>query len=194
MVAQSSTAPLRSMQLQGKTFVVDPGHGGKDPGAGEFGFSRIPEKVLVLDIANKVAQKLQSKGATVYMTRSEDIFIPLDDRAAMATQTNADALISIHVDAHESISISGATFYIARNASKTSQSMARNLQSTFIDAGIATRGIRRKNFRVLAAHSRPSILIECGYITHQNEARQLNSAEYRSILASLISRAITKSF
>lgn len=81
-----------------KTVVIDPGHGGKDPGA--IGVSGIKEKNVVLSIALKLKEILKKNdGITVYLTREKDVFIPLQDRTKFANQKKADLFISIHADA-----------------------------------------------------------------------------------------------
>ena len=70
--------------LRGRIIVVDAGHGGRDPGCGEVGYSRLPEKTLVLAIAKDIETQLKACGAKVIMTRTADYFVPLDDRAEIA--------------------------------------------------------------------------------------------------------------
>ncbi len=80
-----------------KTVVIDPGHGGKDPGAiGKYGTR---EKDVVLDISKRLKRHLEQKGLKVYLTRDKDIFIPLYKRAKIAERKNADLFISVHANA-----------------------------------------------------------------------------------------------
>lgn len=80
-----------------KVVVIDPGHGGKDPGA--IGYKKYREKEIVFGIAKKMADRLRSRGYTVYMTRSKDTFIKLRNRTHFANQKRADLFISIHANA-----------------------------------------------------------------------------------------------
>ncbi len=80
-----------------KTIVIDPGHGGKDPGA--IGYKRHQEKRAVLEIAKKLATILKKKGYRVYLTRARDIFIKLRERTHFANRKRADLFISIHANA-----------------------------------------------------------------------------------------------
>lgn len=179
--------------LVGKVIIVDPGHGGRDPGAGQAGFSTVPEKTINLSIASTVASALRAKGANVIMTRSRDVFVELEDRAAIADRNKADLLVSIHADSHHDSKISGPTLYVARNASYTSRKVANSIHSTFKNSSIASRGVRKADFKVLANHKRPAVLVECGYLTNGYEARNLNSNWYRNKIAGCIAEAITKS-
>jgi len=106
-----------TLPLVGKIIVVDPGHGGKDPGAsGVFG---IKEKNLVLKIAKILARRLQAEGATVLMTRNTDRFITLQKRAEFANRHHADAFISIHANASPNRMLSGIeTFFLTTKADR----------------------------------------------------------------------------
>ena len=181
-----------STNLRGKTIVVDAGHGGTDPGAGEVGYSPVSEKHIVLDIAVKLAKKLRSKGANVIMTRKDDTFVELDMRAAIAQRNNTDLLVSIHADSFPKSSRQGTTLYIAPNASYKSSKAARSIVNSFNNAGIKSLGIESKyNFRVLVKHSRPAVLVECGFLTNRQDAKNLNSPWYRSKIADVIASGIT---
>jgi len=182
-----------STNLRGKTIVVDAGHGGNDPGAGEVGYSPVAEKHIVLDIALKLAKKLRSQGAKVIMTRKDDTFVELDMRAAIAQQNNTDLMVSVHADSFPKSSRQGTTLYIAPNASYKSSKVARSIINSFNKADIKSLGINTdRNFRVLVKHSRPAVLIECGYLTNSRDAKNLNSAWYRSKIADVIASGIAK--
>lgn len=91
--------PSNTLQFESlKTVVIDPGHGGKDPGA--IGVGGVKEKDVVLSIALKLREMLKkANGITVYLTREKDVFIPLQDRTKFANDKKADLFISIHADA-----------------------------------------------------------------------------------------------
>lgn len=80
-----------------KTIVIDPGHGGKDPGAVSRYGTR--EKNIVLDIAKRLKRRFENKGIKVYLTRQKDVFIPLKRRANFANKYGADLFISLHANA-----------------------------------------------------------------------------------------------
>lgn len=174
--------------LTGKRVVIDAGHGGKDPGT--KGVSRLPEKTIVLSIANEVARLLQQRRAAVISTRTTDTFLELDTRAAIAQRNNAHLFVAIHADSAARRSASGSTLYIAREASSQSFSAARSIQRALTSAGIECRGIHRANYRVLVAHSRPAVLVECGFLTNSGDATKLNTQQYRSKVAAAIARGV----
>lgn len=180
--------PAPSGNIQGMRIVVDPGHGGKDPGA--QGVSRLPEKTIVLAISNELARRLRERGAIVTMTRSTDTYLTLDQRAAIAERARADLFVSIHADSASRAGASGTGLYIARNASASSQGAATRIQAAFRRAGIPCRGIQRAGFRVLVGHSRPAVLIECGFLTNSGDAQRLNSPSYQATLAEVIAEGI----
>lgn len=92
-----------------RTIVIDPGHGGKDPGAIAFGMQ---EKDIVLKTAQRLAAHLRNKlGATVILTREGDTFLPLEERTAIANTNSADLFISLHINAHPSPNIRGFETY-----------------------------------------------------------------------------------
>ncbi|AQQ71912.1 N-acetylmuramoyl-L-alanine amidase LytC precursor [Limihaloglobus sulfuriphilus] len=182
--------PPASRGLQGKTIVIDPGHGGKDPGAGSVGFSPKCEKELNIAIAQKLASELKSKGARVIMTRNNDVFLELDDRASFADRYGADLLVSIHCDAHNRSDVDGATVYIARNPRTKSRQVAESIRKSLESSGIYTRGVRNADFRVLVKHSKPSVLIESGYLTNKTDAGRLNNNWYQGKLAKALAQGI----
>ncbi len=185
--------PRRPAQsIRGKTLVIDAGHGGKDPGA--QGLSRLPEKTINLGVARRLARLLRDRGARVIMTRDDDRFIELDDRAATADRTRADLFVSIHADASSKAWVKGATIYIASNALEGSEKAAYRVVSALESAGVSCRGVRRARFRVLVGHSRPSMLIECGFLTNRTEAKLLNTAAHQEWLAEAIAEGIERYF
>jgi N-acetylmuramoyl-L-alanine amidase len=103
-----------------RKIVIDPGHGGKDPGASAFG---LKEKYIVLNIAKKLAPILEEKtAAKVILTRNKDVFISLEERTAIANTNEADLFISLHINAHPSPKVHGLeTYYL--NLSTNAEAM-----------------------------------------------------------------------
>ncbi|HLA51622.1 MAG TPA: N-acetylmuramoyl-L-alanine amidase [Thermodesulfobacteriota bacterium] len=99
----------QQLGLKIKRIVIDAGHGGKDPGA--IGKGGLKEKDIVLKIASGLRESLASLGAEIIMTRSDDTFIPLEERAAIANTKEADLFISIHVNASHNRKASGVETY-----------------------------------------------------------------------------------
>ena len=102
----------REFGLTAKTIVIDPGHGGKDPGA--LGRGTLKEKYIVLSISEKLREVLTRKGYTVLMTRDTNRFIPLKERTAFAIHRKADLFLSIHANGSESPKAKGIeTYYLS---------------------------------------------------------------------------------
>ena len=114
----------REFGLTAKTIVIDPGHGGKDPGA--LGRGSLQERAIVLSISEKLREVLTRKGYTVLMTRDTNRFIPLKQRTAFATQHKADLFLSIHANGSESPKAKGIeTYYLSvTSTDKASEDIA----------------------------------------------------------------------
>ena len=113
-VAASPPAPTRKHRVR---VMIDPGHGGKDPGA--IGPTGLKEKDVVLAIGRKIREKLSRSGEfDVRMTRDEDVFIPLEERTAMANKGRADIFVSLHINASRNRKAEGfSTYVLSRGAS-----------------------------------------------------------------------------
>ncbi len=112
-----------------KKIVIDPGHGGHDPGA--IGPNGIMEKNITLKIGTMLADKLRAMGFHVIMTRDKDVFIPLEERTAIANMSNADIFISIHANASLSRRAKGiTTYYLSTTHDRASMLVAARENAT----------------------------------------------------------------
>jgi N-acetylmuramoyl-L-alanine amidase len=100
---------VKQLSLKVTKIVIDPGHGGKDPGA--IGPHGEREKDITLAVGKKLAKRLKEEGFEVFLTREDDTFIPLEERTAFANRKKADLFISIHVNAHNNTSMDGVETY-----------------------------------------------------------------------------------
>lgn len=181
-----------SRTLAGLRVLIDPGHGGKDPGA--LG-DPLNEKAVNLLVARRLKRELQARGARVSMTRQDDRFIELDARARMAERMRVDYFVSIHADAAPNNSQArGPTIFIARGASRTSRNVATAIDRELRSAGFPSRGVRERGFRVLVGHSRPAALVECGFLTNRAEAKLLSTPRYQAEISVAIARGIEAHF
>lgn len=109
-VSRQITSAERQARLDIETIVLDPGHGGKDPGA--IGRDGLTEKEVVLDVALRLRDLLRERlGKQVMMTRDKDEFIELDDRAKFANGHKADLFVSIHINSHPKRATRGVEMY-----------------------------------------------------------------------------------
>lgn len=131
---------VKQLGLKVKTIVIDPGHGGKDPGAmSKFG---LYEKDIVLDIARRLKNLLSAKGIyNVYMTRDSDIFIPLEDRTEFANKNGADLFISIHINSSPNSDARGIETYYLSLASDDEAKMTAALENASSEKGVKELGI-----------------------------------------------------
>ena len=113
----AAASPLPSARKHRVRVMIDPGHGGKDPGA--VGPTGLKEKDVVLAIGRKIREKLSRSGEfDVRMTRDEDVFIPLEERTAMANKGRADLFVSLHINASPNRKAEGySTYVLSRGAS-----------------------------------------------------------------------------
>lgn len=179
--------------LRGRTIVVDPGHGGYDPGAVGRSFN-LTEKSVNLDTSLRLARLLESTGARVILTRSTDVFITLGQRAAMANNTRADLYISIHANAHPNPAIGGTeTYYDTAYRPGDSRRLAVLVQQE-LAAGLGLRniGVKTANFHVIRNTTMPSILVELAFLSNTREESLLNQASFRQRGAEAILRGITR--
>jgi N-acetylmuramoyl-L-alanine amidase len=167
-----------------QTVVIDPGHGGHDSGTRSRG--GIQEKTLALDVALRLDEKLRGAGFRTVMTRHDDRFIPLDQRAQISNAEKNAIFVSIHFNDTRKRGIRGVEIYFH---SATATDLAGQIESS-VSALTNARGIHRANFRVLRLARYPAVLVECGYLSNSREASRANSPAYRELLAAHIADAL----
>jgi N-acetylmuramoyl-L-alanine amidase len=174
------------------TVVIDPGHGGKDPGTTSvLGFY---EKSVNLSVANKVARLLEQRGLRVKMTRTDDYSVELEDRVAIANNLNADLFVSIHSDSFPKSSRRGYTIYIARSASSSSRQAANAIARSMSGTGLNSFGVQTAGYHVLTGTRGPAVLVEMGYLSNRSEAALLRSGSFQDRLAQAVADGISDYF
>jgi N-acetylmuramoyl-L-alanine amidase len=182
---------LRPGRLSG-TVVIDAGHGGKDPGARSIlGFY---EKGINLSVALDVARLLEQRGLRVKMTRTDDYFVELEDRAAIANNLDADLFVSIHSDSFPKSTRRGYTVYIANSASSSSRRAANAIARSMSGTGLNSFGIQTANYHVLTGTRCPAVLVEMGYLSNRSEASLLRSGSFQDRLARAVADGISDYF
>ncbi|QWS49390.1 N-acetylmuramoyl-L-alanine amidase [Bacillus sp. JNUCC-24] len=166
-----------------KKIMIDPGHGGHDPGAAANG---LKEKDLVLTIAKKTKTILEKVyGATVKLTRSTDVYIDLSERARLANNWGADYFVSIHINA------AGGTGFESFRYDKLSASSSTGKQQKTvhdfiynkIKAKTSDRGKKSKNLAVLRETKMPALLTENLFIDRKEDAALLKQESFLDLLA-----------
>ena len=173
--------------------VLDAGHGGSDSGATSSG---VKEKDLTLQYAKKVKNELESRGAKVYMTRSDDTYVSLTDRTQKAKDKDCNLFISLHIN---SGGASGTEVYYSVNSKYAKKKLASKLAENISEAlGINNRGAKTRTgsngdyysvIRTSAAHGIPGLIVEHGFIDNstdrnalQNRMDEAASEEARTIV------------
>ncbi len=166
--------------------VIDPGHGGTDPGA--VGIGGLQEKDIIMPISQRVAEILERQGVQAVLTRTGDYDLDLPPRVQLAQRVNAAAFVSIHANAVANRpNVSGVeTYHFDRGLG-----LAQSIQNSIVQSiDVTDRGVRRARFYVLRSSSMPSVLVEVGFVTGTQDAQRLATAEYRNQMAEAIARGI----
>lgn len=224
--------------------LIDPGHGGIDPGA--VGVNSLLEKAVVLDVAKRIERRLTATGKfRVALTRDRDVFLSLDQRVKMLSDLGADLFVSLHADSLESKSVAshvrGATVYTLseRASDEQARRMAEKENSSDQAAGIDSGAMQVDNeevrnilfdlmkretsnfstdfsnllvsrlkqsvsvsrepqraaaFRVLKQNQAPSVLVELGYLSNDDDAKLMRQSEWQGKVAQSIVAAIDAFF
>ena len=190
-LAACSTTPKATSRNTSKTFntvVVDAGHGGKDSGA--YRRSGPAEKIATLDVAHRLERKLRESQLKTVMTRSSDIFIPLDERVAIENRQKKAIFVSIHFNDSRRRGIHGFETYYH---SATARELAERIQLKLMTIPHSTnRGVHTANFRVLRLATYPAVLVECGFLSNRREGGQARDTEYLELLADRIAEAVVE--
>ncbi len=191
--------------------MLDPGHGGEDGGAVATDRSVI-EKEFTLDLARRTSMLLDEQGFTVDCTRTDDRFLSLEERAALAESWRAEVFVSLHANFARNRQASGRETYVlpavggpataagSRIAHCAARGNSCDALNTLLGFAIhrqlpgrlqaADRGLRRARYQVLRQAPCPAALIECGFLSNARDARLLASSWYRDRLARAIADGI----
>lgn len=178
------------------TILVDPGHGGKDPGHLPVNNSGLQEKVLALAISKKVANYLEHNlgNVEVDFTREDDSYPSLDERVDMANSGKYDFMLSIHINGNPKTEVHGTETLIHNYDAKDSFKWAKLIENQFKKrAGRHSRGVKTSadlghSLQILKFTKIPTVIVECGFITNNTEASYLSSVYGQEIIASAVFR------
>ncbi len=146
---------------------LDPGHGGEDPGCS---YDDNVEATQVLELALAVRDAMEEAGITVVMTREDDTYVGLEERAAIANAANADYFISFHRNTYEGGQVNGVEVHYAPNSSDETIYFAEMTESKLVEAGISRdRGTYETNLAVCRLSEMPAILVEMGYVIDEED-------------------------
>jgi len=191
--------------------VLDPGHGGQDSGAM---CGTVLEKDLALDVALRAAALLRAAGLSTVLTRDDDRYVSLAERASLGNREDNSLFVSIHFNDGARPTISGVETYYALQQSASpglfswlpflrrvdsgpvtaqSESLAGLIQAALVERTQAVnRGTKPEQFYVIANVRHPAALVEGGFLTNKADVTKLATAEYRQQIASAISDGVRR--
>ena len=179
---------LGAAPLRAATVVLDPGHGGYDPGG--VPRQRFIEKKVTLEIAKRIEARLRAAGHKVIMTRTDDVFVELDDRVDISNSAPSRAVfVSIHCNSAPSSAPHGIETY---HYSSRSARLAQAIHSRVVAAtGAEDRGVRKARFFVLRNNRRVAVLVEMGFLTNSKEGAKLaRDKRYQEKVAAAVAAGI----
>lgn len=177
--------------LKGYNIVLDAGHGGNDPGS--IGTNGQKEKDIALKITNTVAEKLRNDGATVILTRTDDSYVSLSNRAQISNDYWAHAFISLHLNAFTSSNTNGiSTHYYAGNESNQ---LAQSIQKALMNhTDLRNRVVQQDSFLVLRETEAVAVLAELGFMTNPSDMSVISTDAYANEVANAISDGLKNYF
>lgn len=180
-----------------KHIVLDAGHGGKDKGtySEKNGYE---EKERTLKTTKIVKSYLEDIGYKVTMTRTTDVFIPLEKRAEIANATDAILFVSIHYNHCENTEVDGIEVFYYKDEKNpfssrllASKNLAEQVLARIIKhTGASSRGVKKANFAVVRETKMPAILIEAGFLSNPSERQKIQQESYLCYMGWAIAKGI----
>ena len=184
------------VQEEKTVVVIDPGHGGEDPG--KVGVNDVLEKDINLKIALQVKKELEAQGITVQMTREDDD-VPkakkedMQQRVELINETKPEIAVCIHQNSYTDASVRGAQVFYFTD-SEVSKEAAQIVQEEFwrLDEKNKRQIKGNQDYFMLKRTKVPTIIVECGFLSNPEEAENLCLEDYRQQIALAICNGIIK--
>jgi N-acetylmuramoyl-L-alanine amidase len=181
-----TSAPVYNNKNTLNIIVIDAGHGGKDCGAIR---DNIFEKDITLDVSDRLQEILQKKGYKVYMTRTNDTYVSLEDRTIFTGNINPSLFVSVHVNSCNAESPKGIeTHYYHENSIELANCVHTKLTKKI--SHTPNRGLLKSRFYVINHTTVPAILVEIGFISNTQERNELVSPQRKQATAEGIAEGI----
>jgi N-acetylmuramoyl-L-alanine amidase len=181
-------------RLRGKRVVVDPGHGGKKPGALGADASTgetFAEKDITLDLGLRLGRLLAAEGAQVVMTREDDVDVSLAQRSDLANRLQADVFVSLHCNSCNDPDTLQGTMVLYDHPD--SARLAQLTHDELVGAlGTEDKGVRNANFAVIRHTEMPGILVEVAFINHDGDRKRLLNPNFRERAARAILQGVIR--
>lgn len=175
--------------LERALILIDPGHGGDDPGT--IGQRGNREADLCWDLATRLAWRLFELGARVRFTRTEVEGPDSSERAARANELEGDLLLSIHLNTNEEPTAEGSSTYFF-GGSRSGEALAERIQAELVALGLRDCRSHARSYAILRETRMPAVLVEPIFITNADEEKRLEDSEFRRVLAGAIVRGVRR--
>ncbi|MFF2178537.1 N-acetylmuramoyl-L-alanine amidase [Lysinibacillus sp. NPDC058147] len=179
--------------LKNRIIIIDPGHGGKDPGTVVGSYS---EKAITLKVGTLVKQKLEAAGAKVYMTRTGDTYPSLQDRVDFTNANYGEIFVSIHVNSAANTSAQGTETYYAISTGDMYQEdidLATFVNNQIVNnLNMKNRGVKEEQYYVIRNTIIPAILVELGFLTNNEDRGKMTNDQYAELFADSIYKGISQ--
>lgn len=175
--------PVKNAPKKTINVVIDAGHGGHDHGMTVDHFT---EKEIVASIAEKIKKNNSNKNVVIHLTRTEDNFISLQERAKLINELQPDLVLSLHVNGNKSTEASGIEIYISPQSSKYENS------KLIANHNFKSRGVKDANFMLLRETAYPSITVELGFLSNENDRQYLTNDNQQDKIAITILETIAE--
>ncbi len=197
--------PIYNPEYENAVIFIDAGHGGSDPGSLDSS-KKYYESHINLDVALLVQKELEKRGLTVIMSRTSDVSVELESRAAQAKKAGADMLVSIHCNSAVPAAYGTRIYYTARSVTYNKTKFAAYFEKSFEKMAKSFSDMRKDVFvrsdveetggklAVLCNTNMPSVLIELGFITNENDLKLLLNDNWQQSAAKSIADAIENAY
>lgn len=180
------------LPLRGRKIIVDPGHGGSDPGC--ISYSGLYEKHLTMSVARYLVTKLKAGGADVVLTRSGDETVDAYERVYLANRVGGDIYVSLHMNSFRTSQKSGIEVYYYSGVTRAKR-LAQSIHKRLLEnTGFVDSGVRVARFVVLRGTIMPSVVCEMGYLSNPDNERFLKNEAFHVVLAEAVYKGICDYF
>lgn len=168
-----------------KTIVIDAGHGGIDWGATQ---DDLKEKILILEITNKIKEMHSDADVSIHFTRTKDEFISLKNRVDFIENLKPDLVISLHMNSNKNEATSGFEIFISDKSNLIDKTtiLADKLSSKLSETQLSNRGLKTAPFMILKNVNYPAMIVELGFITNENDRKFVSSEKGQTEIAKTI--------
>lgn len=202
-----ATEPTNAKSLK-RTVIIDPGHGGEDPGAVGDNI-QLKEKDINLIIGKRLKELLMEDGFNVIMTREEDGLLykegtkgytnkrrqDLLNRKKIMDESEADMVVSIHMNKFPQSQYHGAQTFFPKNSEESkrlAQCIQRSLRDMVDPENKREALVKDTEILILKNIKKPTVIVECGFLSNAEEEQKLSTQEYQEKLAAAIKEGIKK--